>query len=74
MLLIILYAAFVGLGLPSGLLGAAWPVMQYDLAAPVHMAGVISAILSGGTILSTLMADRMTRLMRPGYVVAGGIF
>jgi len=73
MLLIILYAAFVGLGLPSGLLGAAWPVMQDDLASPVYMAGVISAILSGGTILSTLMADKLTRLIRPGYVVAGGI-
>jgi len=73
MLLIILYAAFIGLGLPSGLLGAAWPVMQEDLAAPVYMAGVISAILSGGTILSTLTADKMTRLIRPGYVVAGGI-
>ena len=73
MLLIILYAAFIGLGLPSGLLGAAWPVMQEDLAAPVYMAGVISAILSGGTILSTLMSDKLTRMIRPGYVVAGGL-
>ncbi|MCL2363536.1 MAG: MFS transporter [Defluviitaleaceae bacterium] len=74
MLLIILYAAFVGLGLPAGLLGAAWPVMQVDLAAPVYMAGVVSAILWAGTIFSTLMTDKLTRMIRPGYVVAGGLF
>jgi len=73
-LLIILYAAFIGLGLPSGLLGAAWPSMQVELDAPVYMAGVVAMVISGGTILSTLMADKMTKKIRPGLVVAGGVF
>jgi len=74
LLLIILYFAFVGLGLPGALLGAAWPAMQRELSVPVHYAGIIAMVISGGTIFSSLMADKMTKIIRPGLVVALGVF
>jgi len=53
MLLVIIYIAFIGLGLPDAMLGAAWPVMHTGLGAPIEMAGVLSMIIVGGTIVSS---------------------
>ena len=39
-LLVIIYIAFISLGLPDSLLGSAWPVMHMDLGAPLSFAGV----------------------------------
>jgi fucose permease len=58
-LLIIIYLAFISLGLPDSLLGPAWPSMYRDLAVPVHFAGVISMIVAGGTVLSSLFSARL---------------
>jgi len=65
-LLGIIYLAFIGLGLPDGLLGAGWPVMQPALSVPVSYAGIISAIVSLGTIISSLMSDRITLKLGSG--------
>ncbi|MCL2188638.1 MAG: MFS transporter [Defluviitaleaceae bacterium] len=73
MLLLILYLAFIGLGLPSALLGAAWPTMQTALDLPVQYAGIVAMVISGGTIFSSLMADKFTRVLRPAYVVTLGV-
>ena len=70
LLLIVIYLSFVSLGLPDGLLGAAWPTMYIDLGAPVSFAGVISMIISVGTISSSLMSDRLTRRLGAGRVTA----
>ena len=70
LLLVFIYAAFISLGLPDSLLGSGWPVMQKELAAPLSFAGVISMIISGGTILSSLMSDRVTRKFGAGLVTA----
>ena len=70
LLLAIIYMAFISLGLPDGLLGAAWPVMQQDLAVPEAYAGIISMIISGGTILSSLFSDKITRRLGAGPVTA----
>ena len=61
LLLAIIYLAFISLGLPDALLGAAWPTMCTDLDVPVSYAGIISIIVSAGTILSSLLSDRLTR-------------
>ena len=70
LLLAVIYLAFISLGLPDALLGSAWPVMQGELSLPISFAGVISMIISGGTILSSLLSDRMTRKMGAGLVTA----
>lgn len=69
-LLPIIYVAFISLGLPDSLLGAAWPVMGAELGAPLEAAGIVSMIIAGGTIASSLMSDRVTRRFGAGLVTA----
>lgn len=69
-LLAIIYLAFISLGLPDGLLGAAWPTMCVELGVPVSYAGLISITIAGGTILSSLMSDRLTLRFGTGRVTA----
>ncbi|TRZ43544.1 MFS transporter [Robertkochia solimangrovi] len=57
-LLVVIYIAFISLGLPDSLLGAAWPEMYRDLKVPVHYAGIISMIIAGGTVVSSLLSHR----------------
>ena len=60
LLLSIIYVAFISLGLPDSLLGSAWPVMFGELGVSVSYAGIISMIISGGTIVSSLLSDKLT--------------
>ncbi|GAA3931815.1 MFS transporter [Microbacterium soli] len=69
-LLAIIYIAFISLGLPDSLLGAGWPVMQRDLDVPVSFAGIVTMIIAGGTILSSLASERLTRRFGAGVVTA----
>ena len=68
LLLAIIYLSFISLGLPDGLLGAAWPTKYPELNAPVSFAGVISMIIAFGTIVSSLLSDRLTYRLGPGKV------
>lgn len=70
LLLAVIYVAFISLGLPDAVLGAAWPTMSTDLGAPVSWAGGISMVISAGTIVSALMSDRMTLRFGAGKVTA----
>lgn len=70
LLLAIIYISFISLGLPDPLLGAGWPVMHIELGAPISMAGLIAMIISGGTIVSSLMSDKLTRKLGAGLVTA----
>ena len=65
-----IYLAFISLGLPDSLLGTAWPVMYVDLGVPVSASGIITMIISLGTILSSLQSDRLTRRFGHGTVTA----
>lgn len=69
-LLVIIYISFISLGLPDALLGAAWPVMSGDLGAPLSLAGMLSMIVAGGTIVSSLMSERVIRRFGTGLVTA----
>lgn len=60
-LLALIYIAFISLGLPDSLLGSGWPVMHTELGVPVSFMGIISMVISGGTIISSLLSDRLTR-------------
>lgn len=69
-LLVVIYVAFIGLGLPDTILGAAWPLMQTDLAAPLSAAGILSIIVSVGTIISSLITPTLMRRLGTGKLVA----
>ena len=70
LLLAIIYMAFISLGLPDGLLGAAWPVVHTEMAVPESYMGIVSMIISGGTIVSSLFSDKLTRRLGAGLVTA----
>lgn len=61
LLLAVIYAAFISLGLPDALLGSAWPSMYKIMDVPVSYAGVVSMIISCGTVISSFMSDRVVR-------------
>ena len=70
LLLLIIYVAFISLGLPDALLGSAWPVMQVEMNVPISYAGIISAVTSVGTIVSSLLSDRLTKRFSTSKVTA----
>lgn len=70
LLLAVIYLSFISLGLPDSLLGSAWPTMYSELKVPISFAGIISMIISIGTIISSLQSDRLTRKLGTGKVTA----
>ena len=61
LLLLLIYLAFISLGLPDSLLGSAWPVIHQELQVPLSYAGAVTMIISVGTICSSLMSERLTK-------------
>jgi MFS family permease len=53
LLLLLIYLAFVSLGLPDGAFGAAWPAVYPDLQLPIGLAGTI---LTLGTVFTSVSA------------------
>ncbi|WP_179032515.1 MFS transporter [Paenibacillus kribbensis] len=68
LLLIIIYIAFIGLGLPDALLGSAWSVMKSDIGATTEMAGYIALTVSLCTVISSLFASRLLHKFGTGKV------
>lgn len=73
-LLVIIYMAFISLGLPDSLVGSAWPVMHTELNVPVSYAGMITMVIAAGTVVSSLLSDRLTKKFGAGLVTAVSVF
>ena len=67
LLLAVIYLAFISLGLPDSLLGSAWPTMYREFSVPVSYAGGISMIIAVGTIVSSLLSDRLPKRCRKDH-------
>lgn len=61
LLIIVIYLAFISLGLPDALLGSSWPIMHLEMNVPLSYAGIISMIIALGTIISSLLSDKLTK-------------
>ncbi|HJC07526.1 MAG TPA: MFS transporter [Candidatus Gemmiger stercorigallinarum] len=70
LLLPVIYLAFISLGLPDSLLGSAWPSMVGQLGADLSWAGIVSMIISAGTIVSSLCSERLNARLGTGGVTA----
>lgn len=70
LLLLAIYIAFVGLGLPDAMLGAGWPLIHMEFNADESLAGFIFLTISSGTILSSLFAGKLSQKFGTGRVVA----
>lgn len=70
LLIAIIYLAFISLGLPDAVFGGSWPTMYQEFGVPVSFAGIVTVIISIGTIVSSLLSDRMTYKLGTGKVTA----
>ena len=61
LLIIVIYIAFISLGLPDSMLGAAWPAMYHDLSVPVSYAGFVSMTVCFGTVVSSINYSKLSR-------------
>jgi fucose permease len=65
-------AAFVVLGMPDGMLGPAWPALRRDLDQPLAALGELTALLSIGFVVSSLLSSRIRERLGPGTAIAFG--
>ena len=70
LLIAIIYLAFISLGLPDAVFGGSWPTMYLEFGVPVSYAGIVTVIISIGTIVSSLQSDQMTYKFGTGKVTA----
>ena len=65
LLLVIIYVCYIGLGVPDSLLGTAWPVIYEELDLPVSYVSIVSMLISGGTVISSLLSVRLVARLGP---------
>lgn len=69
-LLIVIYIAFIGLGIPDSLFGAAWPAIYADFALPISYASFVTVLISAGTVVSSLFSARIINRFGTGKITA----
>lgn len=74
LLLILIYIAFISLGLPDSLLGSGWPVMHEVFGVPISYMGIVTMIISGCTIVSSLLSDKLTQKLTTQLVTVISVF
>ncbi len=68
LLLVIIYLAFISLGLPDSVLGVAWPALRLDLGQPLEAAGIIAMVVTCGTALSCFLSGHVIKRLGTGPV------
>lgn len=58
-LLIVIYIAFIGLGIPDSLFGTAWPAIYTEFGLPISFASFVTVIISCGTIVSSMVSAKV---------------
>lgn len=59
LLLIVIYIAFIGLGVPDSLIGSAWPAIYPEFGISVDSVSCVTLLISGCTVLSSMFSDRL---------------
>ena len=70
LLLVVIYIAYIGLGIPDSLFGTAWPAMYQEFDLPISTANVVTLLTTGGTVLSSLLSARLINRFGTGIVTA----
>ena len=60
-LIAVIYAAFIGLGLPDSLFGTAWPSIYTEFGLPIAYGSLESMVCFIGTFLSSLLSARLIK-------------
>ena len=70
LLLVLIYFAFISLGLPDSLLGVSWPEMRAEWQLPLDAAGYITFTIVIATVLSALLSGTIIKKLGAGLVTA----
>ena len=70
LLLVIIYIAYIGLGIPDSLFGTAWPVMYKEFGLPISAANAVTLLICFGSIVSSLVSARLIRKFGTNLVTA----
>ena len=73
-LLMIIYLAFISLGLPDGVMGVAWPEMRQTFSIPLAGAGYMTTIGTIGTVISAFSSGHILKKFGTGPVVCASCF
>ena len=73
LLLLVIYLIFISLGLPDSVLGSTFPAIAENLETSPDMAGYIGLVVSGCTIVSSLLSEKMINKFGTRFVVAFSI-
>jgi fucose permease len=69
LLLIVALVGFVGLGLPDGVLGTAWPFARADFGRPVEDLGFVITVLTISSALMAAVSGRVGRRLGTGRLL-----
>lgn len=70
LLLVFLYFIYIGLGVPDSAFGAALPAMRVELGFSVSLAGVVTTLISLGTVAASFFSARIINKLSTGLTVA----
>ncbi len=70
LLLALIYISFISLGLPDAVLGSAWPLISEEFAVPISNMGIVTIIISAGTVISSLNSNRLINFLGVHRVTA----
>lgn len=70
LLLMIIYLAFIGLGIPDPLFGTAWPAIYQEMNLSLSYANFVTITISICTMLSSLAAAHLIKKIGTGGLVA----
>ena len=69
-LLVVIYVAFIGLGVPDSLIGSAWPAIHNEMNIPLEAVSVLTFLISVCTVLSSMFSAKILNKMGTAKVTA----
>lgn len=70
LLLVIIYIAYIGLGIPDSLWGSSWPAVYPELNLPMSYSNFVTTINCMGTIIASIFSARVIQKLGTGKVAA----
>ncbi len=73
-LLILIYLAFISLGLPDSIFGVAWPTIRAEWNMPLDAAGLVVLVIICGTVVSSFLSGFMIKRFGTGKLTTISCF
>ncbi len=70
LLLVVIYTAYIGLGVPDSLLGSAWPAIYTEFGITLSAQSAVSVLISCCTVVSSLLSNRLINRFGTAVITA----